>query len=172
MFRIYLIYIVVAVIGWFCGQVASQWLSSLNELHWLRPAISVGVGSLAIKQAMAIKDRLGKVQSIEGLTNSERNRIKTIIDSLKKESLFGLVIVITGNIVVAIMAFTSLNTNTSLSLILSIFCSVTLFSLVLLVRMHWSLGNQIDGFEALIRNRIEDQNRRKTLLEKLKDSNS
>lgn len=169
MLRIYLLYIFVAIIGWFCGQAASQWLSGLNDLHWLRPAISLGVGSLAVQQAIAIKHRLGDIQAIEGLTTTERSRITVIIDLLKSETLFGVAVVFIGNLFVVITAFSNFNTSAPLHLMLASFFSVTLLSILLLLRMYWFLGNQIDSFKAQIKNRLEDKERRNSLLEKLKN---
>lgn len=171
MFKIYLLYIIVSIIGWVFGQAVSQYLSGLNDLGWLRAVISLGVGSLAVQQAITIKHRLGDVKAIEGLTVTERSRVKGIVDLLKSETLFGLIVVIAGNLFVVLTAFSSFKISASLDLSLASFFSVTFFSIVLLLRMYWFLGDQIDSFKAQIKNRLEDQEKRKNLLEKLQSSN-
>lgn len=167
MLRIYLLYTFFAVLGWLCGLTASQWLSELNNLHWLRALFALGIGSLAIQQTIIIKQRLGEIESIVGLTITERSRLTGIIALLKSETLFGLIIVVVGNLLIILTAISNFNAHISTSFLLASFLSVTFFSIVLFFRMHWFLGNQIDSFQAKIKNRLEVQEKRKALLDKL-----
>lgn len=165
MFKVYLLYISATILGWLLGQNLSSWVVASNDFPWLRALFAIGIGGFAIKQATSISQRLGDIQSIEGLTSEERSRLKSIVFVLKKETLLGWIIVILGSTLVVITPV--LNTNIPTSIVLAFFFALSFFSILLAVRMHWILGNQIDNFKAKIKHRLEDKEKKKAMLDKL-----
>lgn len=163
MLKIYIFYLVVSIFGFALGFLLGKNVSTDNLSDWIKLLIVAVPVSLALTQSIAIRKDLGSLKETEGLTASERRRLIGVITVLGQESVVG---VVTG-LTLPFITIYLLVVKSEPSFILGSLGMLWFFCTMLLVRMFHYNSKQIEAFKAYVKNKAEDNKRKKELLDKL-----
>jgi hypothetical protein len=155
-------YVAISILGFILGFVLGKDVSHDNLNEWIKFLVVAVPISLAIQQSISVRRDLGEIKKIEGLTSSERRRLVVIVTTLQKESVIGL-LACSAIPFAIVYSFIKLTPSFTVGFVVMLW----FFSAMLLVRMFHYNAKQIEDFNAYVKNRAEDNKRKKDLLGKL-----